>query len=64
MASVVPAALLPEVQETYNKAVRHVFIVSVLLSCLAAITTAVVGLSGSWIVEWKPIKKPGADPGP
>jgi len=42
LASAVPAALLPDVQEAYNHAVRHVFIVSVALSCLAAITAAVV----------------------
>lgn len=42
LASAVPAALLPDVQEAYNHAVRHVFIVSVALSCRAAITAAVV----------------------
>jgi len=42
LASAVLAALLPDVQEAYNNAVRHVFIVSVALSCLAAITAAVV----------------------
>jgi hypothetical protein len=42
LASALPAALLPDVQEAYNHAVRHVFIVSVAFSCRAAITAAVV----------------------
>lgn len=49
LAKVVPPALLPQVMEAYNDALRHVFVVSVCLSCIA-----VVGAFGT---EWKPIKK-------
>ena len=53
LASVVPPALLPQVIEVYNSALRHVFVVSVCLSCLAAVT----GI----FVEWKPIKDQQGD---
>ncbi len=49
LASVASPALLPHVQKAYNDALRHVFVVSVCLSCLAAVTAAAV--------EWKPIKE-------
>lgn len=56
LAKAVPKALIPNVQMAYNDAVRHVFVVSVVLSCLATMMVA--------IVEWKPIKKPSTDQGP
>ncbi|KAI4127281.1 MAG: hypothetical protein LQ338_003285 [Usnochroma carphineum] len=49
LGNVVPPKLLPEVKQAYNDALRHVFVVSVCLSCLAVLTALVV--------EWKPIKK-------
>lgn len=49
LASTVSPALLPQVQEAYNSALRHVFVVSVCLSCLAVVTAAAV--------EWRPIKE-------
>ena len=49
LKSTVTAAQLPQVIDAYNDALRHVFVVSVILSCLAII--------GSLVVEWKPIKK-------
>jgi MFS family permease len=45
----VPPALLSQVREAYNDALTHVFVVSVVLSCLAVVS----GL----MVEWKPIKE-------
>jgi hypothetical protein len=45
----VPANLLPQAREAYNSALRQVFVISVILSCLAII--------GAVLVEWKPIKK-------
>jgi MFS family permease len=53
LATVVPATLLPQVEQAYNDALRHVFVVSVCLSCLAVVT--------AFIVEWKPIKEKQAD---
>ena len=49
LRTIVPAAQLPQVIDAYNGALRHVFVVSVALSCLAII--------GALVVEWKPIKK-------
>ena len=48
LSSNVAPELLPQVKFAYNDALRHVFVVSVCLSCLAAV--AAVAL------EWKPIK--------
>jgi len=45
----VPAALLPQAREAYNDALKHVFVVSLGLSCLAIL--------GALLVEWRPIKK-------
>jgi hypothetical protein len=50
---------LPQVEVAFNKALRHVYIVSVCLSCIAIV--AALG------VEWRPIQKqkPGeAEKGP
>lgn len=53
----VPATLLPQAREAYNDALRHVFVVSVCLSCLAIL--------GALVVEWRPIKKkPKPTPAP
>lgn len=49
LASVVPPALLPQVEEAYNSALRQVFVVSLCLSCLSVLTAAAV--------EWKPVKE-------
>jgi hypothetical protein len=49
LRTIVPAAQLPQVIGAYNDALRHVFVVSVVLSCLAII--------GALVVEWKPIQK-------
>jgi hypothetical protein len=59
LANVVPPDLLPAVEEAYNEALRHVFVVSVCLSCIAVIAAVAV--------EWRPIQKQkpgGADSGP
>ena len=53
LASVVPPTLLPQVEDAYNSALRHVFVVSVCLSCLAVVTAAAV--------EWKPVKDEQTD---
>ena len=49
LASNVPPALLPQVEDAYNNALRQVFLVSLCLSCLSVIT--------AMAVEWKPIKE-------
>lgn len=48
LRSTVPAAVLGDVIEAYNATLRRVFLISVVLSCLA--------LLGSLGTEWKPIK--------
>ena len=54
LANVVDPALLPAVKLAYNDALRHVFIVSVALSCIAVL--------GALATEWKPVKKKGSPP--
>jgi MFS family permease len=49
LSASVPPELLPQVKDAYNDAVRHVFVVSVALSCMAVL--------GALAVEWKPVKK-------
>jgi hypothetical protein len=49
LSTSVPPNLLVQVKDAYNDALRHVFVVSVTLSCIA-----VLGALG---VEWKPVKK-------
>lgn len=51
LRSTVPAAVLREVIEAYNATLRRVFLISVILSCLA--------LLGSLGTEWRPIKGKG-----
>lgn len=49
LKTAVPASLLPQAIEAYNQSLGQVFVISVVLSCLAII--------GAVLVEWKPIKK-------
>ena len=51
LRSTIPAAELGEVIEAYNATLRRVFLISVILGCLA--------LLGSLGTEWKPIKSKG-----
>lgn len=49
LVNTVPPALLGQVKDAYNDALRHVFVVSVCLSCIAIL--------GAAAIEWKPVKK-------
>lgn len=49
LSASVPPNLLSQVKDAYNDALRHVFVVSVALSCIAVL--------GALAVEWKPVKE-------